>query len=331
MIAQLTQDYIRTSPLSAVKRLLSYGLFEGRPLTTKGQWINPLIMRQFALVKRLPKLGTPSAPIFILGTGRSGTTILGQVLSMHRGVGFLNEPKALWFSINPLDDLIGSYSRGEARYLLDERDATEEVKRSAHQLYGFYRMLTGSPRVVDKYPEMIFRVPYLKAIFPDAKFIFLVRNGWDTVQSIEHWSQRLGEQVKGEKHDWWGANNRKWRLLIAQVASQDRLLAPHLDEIKTFTRHEDMAAVEWVLTMRKGLEVAKKFRESVYVLNYEELTETPRETCLALTEFFGLDVDPRFLAYAERTLRVGSVKKPVSLEPAITQAFYDTMDRLGYT
>lgn len=44
-------------------------------------------------------------------------------------------------------------------------------------------------RVVEKYPEAIYRVPFVQAIFPDAKFILLVLNGLDVVRSVGSWSE----------------------------------------------------------------------------------------------------------------------------------------------
>ncbi|MGD1917863.1 MAG: sulfotransferase, partial [Pleurocapsa sp.] len=88
MVAQIDNLYIKTSLSKTLSRLLSYGLFEGRPLTTKGQWINPLIFKLFAIAKKLPQLKKVRKPIFVIGTGRSGTTILGVVLSMHKQIGF---------------------------------------------------------------------------------------------------------------------------------------------------------------------------------------------------------------------------------------------------
>ncbi len=221
MIAQIDANYIRTRPFKLWSRFISYGLFEGRPLTTRGRWINPLVFALFALEKRMPRLRTVKKPVFIIGTGRSGTTILGIILSMHRDVGFLNEPKALWHAINPDEDLVGSYSRGPARYRLGAEDVTSEMISVAHRIYGAYLFSTLSSRVVDKYPELVFRVPFVRSLFPDARFLFLVRNGWDTCHSIDLWSKRLGSQDGDEKQDWWGADNRKWKLLVEQVAADD--------------------------------------------------------------------------------------------------------------
>jgi hypothetical protein len=106
------------------------------------------------------------------------------------------------------------YARGGA---LSFRSSDTDGRKWIQRIYGAYLAATFSGRVVDKYPEMIFRAPFVNALFPDAKFLFLMRNGFDTCHSIENWSSRLGDQVNGEVHDWWGVNRRKWKLLVAQA------------------------------------------------------------------------------------------------------------------
>lgn len=331
MIAQLDSLYIRTRPWKLWSRLLSYGLFEGRPLTTRGRWINPLVFAHFAIEKHLPQFRRVEKPVFILGTGRSGTTILGIALSMHRQVGFLNEPKALWHAIHPDEDLIGSYSRGNANYRLNEREANDDMRRVAHRLFGAYLAATFSSRVVDKYPELIFRVPFVKALFPDAKFLFLVRNGWDTCHSIEGWSARLGEQVGGESHDWWGVNRRKWNLLVEQIVPEHPDLADHAGAMWNWTRQTDMAAVEWIVTMREGLRLMQEYPAEVMRVDYEMLCRNPRQMMQEITAFLELAPDDEaFLNYASQTLTPIPDKQPFELSPLIADAFAETMNRLGY-
>ncbi len=330
MLAQLDSSYVKTRPTKIVSRLISYALFEGRPLTTRGQWINPLVFAHFSLEKRLPQLKKVEKPVFIVGTGRSGTTILGVLMSMHRDVGFLNEPKALWHAIYPHEDVIGSYSMGPARYRLGGGDATDEVRRRAHRLFGIYLRAVASSRVVDKYPELIFRVPFVRAIFPDARFIFLVRNGWDTCYSIEGWSRRLGVKGGGEIHDWWGANNRKWRLMLEQLVPQEEAFTDAVDEISGLERHRDMAAVEWVVTMREGLRQLERNREHMYVIRYEELVEDPRGELSRLLDFCELPEDKVFLHFAERKLAPVPRREPFDLPPAVRGPFEETMKMLGY-
>jgi hypothetical protein len=253
MIAQLDPHYIKTRPKKAIVRLLSHLFFQGRFLTSKHRWLNYIILAELAWLKRTPQFRSVEKPIFIIGTGRSGSTILGKVLSMHRDVGFLNEPKALWYTIYPNEDINGHFSRGPAQYRLNSHNVTPQTARAAHRLFGAYLALTRSRRVLDKNPEIVFRIPFVSTIFPDARFILLVRNGWDTISSIALWSKRYGKVVRGESADWWGVGQRKWRLLYEQLVPTEPLLSQDYENIESFTGNEDMAAVEWVVTMREGM------------------------------------------------------------------------------
>ena len=330
MIAQMNSLYIKTRPTKVFNRLISYALFEGRPLTTRGRWINPLVFTLFSIEKRLPQLKKVEKPIFILGTGRSGTTILGIVLSMHKDVAFLNEPKALWHAVYPYEDVIGNYTRKKAFYRLDEKHVDENVKKYANRLYGFYLISTLSKRVVDKYPEMIFRVPFLKKIFPDAKFLFLVRNGWDTCKSIDTWSKRLGKEEQGEIHDWWGANDRKWNLLVEQIVSENEDLKKFIDEIKEFKNHTDRAAVEWIVTMKEGLKVLEKYPQNTMLVKYEELVNNPEKVLNNILEFTELDKDEIFINYGKNILKPAPPKEPYTINEKILPIFEKTMKQLGY-
>ncbi|MGB5634264.1 MAG: sulfotransferase [Waterburya sp.] len=331
MVAQLDNLYIKTRPTKALSRLIGYALFEGRPLTTKGQWINPLIFKFLAIAQSFPQLKKVEKPIFVIGTGRSGTTILGVVLSIHGQVGFLNEPKALWHTIYPEEDLIGSYSQGKARYRLGAEDVTDSVRDTAHRLFGAYLSAVASSRLVDKYPELIFRVPFVRQIFPDAKFIFLVRNGWDTCQSIDGWSKRLGTNVKDDTHDWWGLNNRKWHLLVEQIAAKNLALQNTIETIRGYSNHTEMATVEWILTMQEGLKLVEQFPESVYLLKYEELIAQPKNSLEQLLDFCELPQDAKMFDYASQTLISRHNNQVVSLPSEIASLFKQTMTALGYS
>lgn len=331
MVAQIDFQYIKTRPRKVVSRLISYALFEGRPVTTRGQWINPLVFSQLSLWKHLPQLKKVRKPIFILGAGRSGTTILGVLLSMHRDVAYLNEPKAMWHTICPFEDVGGSYSQGDITYRLDESHATDEMRATANRIYGAYLLSTLSSRVVDKYPELTFRVPFVRALFPDAKFIFLTRNGWDTCSSIDKWSKRKGETRHGESHDWWGVDNLKWKLMLEQVIKPDEYFSSSYEDISGFTSHTDMAAVEWVATMREGKRVVEDYPDDALLVKYERLVSDPEVVLNELLTFCELDADERFMDYARETLRPSTYHEPYDLHHAISSRFIETLEMLGYS
>lgn len=330
MVAQIDSTYIRLRPTKLVSRLVSYALFEGRPLTTRGQWINPLLFAHFSIEKRLPQLKRVDRPVFILGTGRSGTTILGVLLSMHRDVGFLNEPKAMWHSIYPDEDVIGSYSRGMSHYRLDASHVTEEIKHDAHRLFGAYLSSVLSKRLVDKYPELVFRVPFVREIFPDAHFLFLVRNGWDTCASIEKWSERCGEQMNGEVHDWWGVNRRKWNLMLKELIEPDAYFSGVKEVACGFDRHTDMAALEWVVTMREGLRRLEENPACVRMVRYEDLANSPRKTLAEIADFADFSHDETYFRYGESVLKAAPAHPKFEMHPALRPLFDETMKALGY-
>lgn len=330
MVAQIDALYARLRPGKVPPRLISYALFEGRPLTTRGRWINPLVFAHLGLETRLPQLKDVKKPVFIVGTGRSGTTILGVAMSLHREVGFLNEPKAMWHAIYHREDVIGNYATGEARYRLGEQDASDDVVSRAHRLFGAYLGAVGASRVLDKYPELVFRIPFVRAIFPDARFVFLVRDGVDAVHSIESWSRRLGKRARGSVQDWWGLNNRKWRLMVEQLVPEEGLLANKAGEIASLTRHADMAAVEWIITMQEGLRQFEQNRDCFYMLRYEALVKNPVDELSSLLDFCDLRRDEVVLDFATKKLRPAPDRPPLDVHPVLRRPLEDTMRELGY-
>lgn len=328
MPAQLDRAYLAARPSKALERLLAAGVFEGRPLTARARWLNPLTCAAIASARALPALASVRAPLFVIGTGRSGTTWLAKVLSLHPEVGFLNEPKALWHAAIPDEDLVGSYTRGPARLALDERDASPRARRVLAHGYGAFLRLTRSRRVLDKYPELVFRVECVRALFPDARFLLLVRHGADTCRSVAAWSARHARGGR-ELHDWWGRDGRKFRVLVEQGAAREPDLGRAVGLV-TLARQEDRAALEWLLAMRAGLGAARRHPHSVLVLRYESLAARPREALASVLAFADLTPDERLLAYAERSATPRPAGAPLELAEALRAPFADTLRALGY-
>lgn len=329
MVAQIDNRFTKLSLKKTYTRYLSYALYEGRPLTTKGRWINPLVFFLYRLQAILPLAKPVVKPLFILGTGRSGTTILGVTLGMHKDVGFLNEPKALWSFLFDKEDLIGSYQEVPGRYRLSAGDVTLPMIKKAYKIYGNYLRFGCASRVVDKYPELVFRTEFVSAIFPDAHFLFLYRDGRDTCHSIRLWSERLGTDEQGERHDWWGRDDRKWELLCNQVIVDDDVLGPYINEIRQFSNHEHRAAVEWIVTMKEGLALMAHKSDRVMGVKYEDYVAHP-ETRAQVLSFCDLAPDIRFDQYCEAVLKAPTAKPGLDLPPVIQDEFLRVMKKLGY-
>ena len=330
MIAQVDKEYLKYGLRRTARRVASYGLYEGRPLTAKGRFINPFV---FAWLKTLAAIpGTPRVdhPIFITGLGRSGTTILGIMLSLHRNIGYLNEPKALWHVIDLRHDINGNYSSSGAQFRLGEHDVHPDMLLRAHRLFARYLALAGASRVVDKYPELIFRVPYVRKIFPDAKFVFITRNGQDAVSSIVKWSEKLGMESSGHRHDWWGRDDIKWHYLRRQLILADPAYATVWPVATANLDHANRAALEWIVTMREGLAQERRFPDSLVRVSYEALLGDPAGELTKLQHLCSLVPDPAVTEYATKRLYENPPKGSLTLHPAIDVLFHETMDQLGH-
>lgn len=327
--AQIDSRFIRICLKKTYTRYISYGLYEGRPLTTKGRWINPLVFKFFDLQTHLPFMKPVVRPIFILGTGRSGSTILGTTLAMHRDVGFLNEPKALWSYLFAHEDLIGSYQIAPAYYRLNESNVTVDIVKKAHRIYGNYLTFSFSNRIVDKYPELIFRTDFVRKIFPDARFLFLYRNGNDTCHSISRWSEKLVREKDNEILDWWGRDDRKWKLLCKQIVSQDKALQPYLNEILQYDDHQLRAAVEWIVSMKEGLFLSSKKVINILPVKYEDYIRNEK-TRQDVLKFCGLSADKKYDQFCRDVLKAPDKNKSPILPGYLEKNFSRTMSLLGY-
>lgn len=328
MIAQVDWRYFRTRPSRAFTRLVGYALFEGRPLTTRGRWFNSVARSVLRFSRNFPSRESTTRPIFILGTGRSGTTVLGTILSLHRDIAYLNEPKLLWHEAFADEDVIGSYSDTPGRLILGADDASPEVAESLRRMYSAYLAVTGTTRVVDKYPELVFRVNFVRAMFPDAKFVLIVRNGLHTSESIAEWSARHGVESGGRRHDWWGADDRKWHVLIDELGH--RLPEMGREQLLRIDQHPLRGAIEWTLTMQVAVDLLARHPTHLMSLRYEDLVTEPVHELRRIFAFCGLAPDQRVERFAGEILHPALSKPQTIAAEPIRPLFMQMMDYFGY-
>jgi hypothetical protein len=122
-----------------------------------------------------------SETAFIVGSPRSGTTLLGDILDLHPQIGRWYEP---YF-------VLDRYFRDAPNDCLRGEDATPEVTRYLRREFERYRRKRGCQIVVDKSPRNSLKIPFLRKVFPDAKFIHMLRDGRDVALSINReWRKR---------------------------------------------------------------------------------------------------------------------------------------------
>lgn len=115
-----------------------------------------------------------------------------------------------------------------------------------------------------------------------------------------------------------------------QLVRTDEYLRSLFEEIESVSNHTDMAAVEWIISMREGLKAMERFPNEVYLIRYEELATRPVETLKKVLEFCELDDDRVFFDYARKILNPVPHREPFALHPAIQPLFLETMKTLGY-
>lgn len=330
MVAQIDLHMLRTRPTSAIGRLFNYAFVEGRPVTTKGQWINPLVFAGFKAVQRLPQLRPIKSPIFIVGNGRSGTTLLGRLFALHQDVSFLNEPKALWHFAHGSEDIIGSYSEAPACVRLVSSRDLDATCAKIKRIYGLSLRISGAQRIVDKYPELVFRTDFVQNLFPDAKFVCPLRDGVDVVNSVAQWSTKKAMNIDGKTHNWWGKNDRKWELLVDQIVPEHKDLAHHQAKLRETNTEVDRAAVEWILTTRETLQLQANTNVPLQIIQFEELCANPTTILEQLFSWLDLSNDKLVLDFAQSHTRSAPTHGDVKLLPELVAPFRNTLDAAGY-
>ncbi len=195
--------------------------------------------RKAKLLKRGGGRPTFDRPIFIVSTPRAGSTLLFETLSQF--------PDLWTIGIESHETIEGIPQLHPAAHdwesnRLTEKDATPEIvetlkERFAWQLEnrtGAIWLEQSNPpqtvRFLEKTPKNALRIPFLKTVFPDAKFIYLYREphanissmleGWRTLRFIAY------PQVKGWPYKVWnflltpGWRALKDKSLVEIVANQ---------------------------------------------------------------------------------------------------------------
>lgn len=277
MIAQLTKNYIRVHRKATVKRLVSYVL-EGRPLTTKGRFINKLLLLLYKFTPH--RLYVKPNVVYILGTGRSGTTFLGLLLNAIEGIAWLNEPKAIWYSADERDDIQGNFCPGlHGEYFLSY---SEKSLNKVKGFYNFYSSLVGANTVLDKYPEQIWRIESIFKQIDGGKAIFIYRDPYETIGSIVKWSEKHGV----DDEDWWGKNNIKWKLFSEQV----------MDRNESDCDEYHKAAYEWLYTMKRFLQVYEVYASRLLLVKYNTLVKNFQGELETIVRFIGFHSAPSYEA-----------------------------------
>ncbi len=239
---------------------------------------------------------------FIVGTGRCGSTLLHEILAKHEEVSFFSNFEDQHGKLGFLGKWSGKFYRnnhlaltraGKKRfapteaYRLITRNVSPIYVRPYRDLTGrdltpwmkehFYNFFTESYKKYDK-PVFIHkytgwsRIGFFSKIFPDAKFIHIIRDGRAVANS---WLQM----------NWWGGyegvNNWLWGPL-SEVHSQEW-------ENSNYS-YETLAGISWKILMDSYEKASEVLDQDRYlIIKYEDFLAEPVEEMKKILNFTGLE------------------------------------------
>jgi hypothetical protein len=155
---------------------------------------------------------------FIVGTGRCGSTLLRLMLDSHPALAIPDETHF----IPMLARLAGEGAdlprlvealRGDARWstsgigretlLAGARSRSgAPLEALLRTFYELYAERFGKPRYGDKTPPYVYEMPLIRVLFPEARFVHLIRDGRDVALSMRE-KAWWGPKTLAETAAWW--------------------------------------------------------------------------------------------------------------------------------
>ncbi len=283
--------------------------------------------------------GELKPPIFLLGNVRSGTTMMWAYFDLHPDVKSWYEPRTVWVYADPC--------RKHDRF--DADDATPRVTRYIRNRFLRYQKSHSGRRVMEKTPSNLVRIPYVQKIFPEAKYLYMVRNPlsylssseikWRKAITLKHMAERLWESPTSQL-PYYGArlfldHFRKKVLRKKHVSVWGIRYEGIYNDIKTM-EVEQVIAKQWAYASRQAAEDLKQVDPSkVLYMRYEDFVADPGQKFATICRHFDLPVNEDVLQKVNADADPNRQTKWKRLDPQLLKRcithLRDEMDRHGYT
>ena len=164
--------------------------------------------------------GAAGPPIFVIGSPRSGTTLVRLILDSHPRISCGEETHFL----RDLESIVGRHWPLVSTYGFDRE---WWLRRIADLYEGFQAAVlarSGKARWAEKDPTYTLHLDFIDRLFPEALYLHLVRDGHDVVASFrERWGYRSAAR----------AARTEWaRHVRAALALSERLPAERFHELR---------------------------------------------------------------------------------------------------
>jgi len=210
--------------------------------------------------------------VFIIGCARSGKTLLANCLSRHTDVTHWSEANDIWdpkgypwhkskLETPPIEcDPVAFTARWR-------RDTIEKRQKTVRATFGAYQWLSRKRVFLNDSHMNTFRIPQILHIFPQARFIHVLRDG----RAVAH---DYAEQLRPKMEIWSEAYEK-----LGLTCSHDELIL----RLGRFWK----AGVEEILYQDQKLKLSQ--RGVLFELTYEQLCENPALSLQQVLLHLGLD------------------------------------------
>ncbi len=159
--------------------------------TARRRLANSVRRKQPAQDRDLPVDRSLLRPIFIVGCMRSGTTLLADLLGRSSEVVYCGfELRDIWSKIGKVP-MASQKTRDERCPALGELDATKELavllgNAFREKMTSLQAGKSDNAVFLSKNPHLCNKLPFVKALFPGARFIWISRGLPDVVASLRN-------------------------------------------------------------------------------------------------------------------------------------------------
>ncbi len=142
-------------------------------------------------------------PIFIVGSPRSGTTLMRSIVDAHPNIFCPSWETGLFVHLGAMlnGDLIQVMEEEGDGFPLSRADLIDWTRQAALQLLERFGRRTGKTRWAEKTPAHVHHIDFIREVFPDAQFVHMIRCGYDVVKSLQNmpWAPR---KIRWSTHTW---------------------------------------------------------------------------------------------------------------------------------
>ncbi len=272
------------------------------------------------------------ASAFFIGSGRSGTTLLGRLFDQHPEVLYLFEPYHAWAAIEPRSDVTNFHVRADGLFFMDQSLATPEARtRFVRTMLRSVRE-AGRGTLIEKTPHNVCRIGFIESLVPDparTRYVHIVRDGVDIARSIGRLATVGTYRIAGKPNynQWWGLGGCKWTSLARDGAAHGYFPA----EVGLITNDAQRGAYEWLCSIGEADRWRQTLGSRMLEIRYPDLTSSPREIVPMVCRHLGISCEPAWLERSIAQVQPERRNKgePLRLPPGMLARFNAYQDRFG--